>query len=216
MNQSAFVLEKNRLDHLHPNHFLLSDLLPTPPQSVSVLVVYKNPGYFLVVSWKPPKDNPGAVTGYKVSYKKFRDAKFRTVSIVKKVFLSCCILCILQWKKKKRFWNAFVVGVCTAFKHLGQWKKCIFGQGLGKYWNFMMVNSKLVYFDCVCVFLPLVNMRLSNLTLCVFSDRTAECHRLPVFLACRSQRILHCLCCSSGQPWLQSTHWTHHWSYCRK
>ena len=30
-------------------------------------------------------------------------------------------------------------------------EKVHFGQGLGKYWNFMMVNSKLVYFDCVCV-----------------------------------------------------------------
>ena len=105
MNESAFVLEKktNSLDHLHPNHFLLSDLLPTPPQSVSVLVVYRNPGYFLVVSWKQPKDNPGAVTGYKVSYKKFSDAKFRTVSAVKKVCIVCSfhvVFCVFCSKNK--------------------------------------------------------------------------------------------------------------------
>ena len=57
-----------------------------------------------MVSWKPPKDNPGAVTGYKVSYKKFRDAKFRTVSVVKEVCVVCSfhvVFCVFCSKKKK-------------------------------------------------------------------------------------------------------------------
>ncbi|KAK7483748.1 hypothetical protein BaRGS_00024964, partial [Batillaria attramentaria] len=55
--------------------------LPGPPQEVSVLPGSSGSGQFgLLVSWKPPLLNPSAVTGYRISYKKIYEPKFRTTA----------------------------------------------------------------------------------------------------------------------------------------
>ncbi|KAL8590145.1 hypothetical protein ACOMHN_010340 [Nucella lapillus] len=51
-------------------------LLPSPPQSLSVMSVSRNGSYSLQVSWRPPRYNPSSVSGYRVHYKKAGDAKF--------------------------------------------------------------------------------------------------------------------------------------------
>ncbi|XP_070186896.1 Ig-like and fibronectin type-III domain-containing protein 1 [Littorina saxatilis] len=57
-------------------------LIPSPPQNLSVLMVSRNGSYNLIVSWKAPKYNPSAVSGYIVYYKKSSDNNFRATSLL--------------------------------------------------------------------------------------------------------------------------------------
>ncbi|XP_076458444.1 Ig-like and fibronectin type-III domain-containing protein 2 [Babylonia areolata] len=57
-------------------------LLPSTPQSFSVISVSRNGTYSLQVTWKPPRYNPSAVSGYRVFYKKAAESNFRATSVL--------------------------------------------------------------------------------------------------------------------------------------
>ncbi|XP_076452269.1 Ig-like and fibronectin type-III domain-containing protein 1 [Babylonia areolata] len=57
-------------------------LIPSHPESLSVLPYTKNNESHLVVSWKKPMYNPSAVVGYYVFYKRSTDAAFQATALL--------------------------------------------------------------------------------------------------------------------------------------
>ncbi|XP_062589664.1 Ig-like and fibronectin type-III domain-containing protein 2 [Saccostrea cucullata] len=60
------------------------DLLPGPPTSVSVVQSVTDDQTAMLVTWKPPNQNPQLVTGYKIFYKLTNDAHYKTTRLLSK------------------------------------------------------------------------------------------------------------------------------------